>query len=483
MIGTMHSQEDRKINKNILIATTLSSFLVPFMSSAVNIAAPDIAKSFKLNAEELNLVISIFLIFSAAFILPMGKLSDTFDRTKIFKTGLLLFTLSTLMCALSNTVEILFVFRSLQGFFSAFTFVTSMAILIEEHLPQIRGRLLGINTAVVYLGTSLGPFLGGLLVKLWGYRSIFLFGSVIGLVGSFVSLFLIQKEVKNAKQAKLVDSLKSLDKMGTILSMTGLFLLMYGASTFELGNTSKISFFAGLILIVIFVVAESKLQNPILDVKLFVKIPQFGFSNLAALINYSCTFSASYLLSLYLQLVKALPSQLAGFILIVQPLSQVITSLIAGRASEKVEPRKLATAGMVLTTIGLFVFSLFSSKTSLVIVILNLLIMGIGFGLFSSPNTNVVMSCVPKSLYGTASSTISVMRVVGQAFSMAIVSFVSMLSLKGVRLSHENSILILKSMKTSFLVFAILSILGIVASYKRGNIYSENITTEKGAVL
>ncbi|WP_207182860.1 MFS transporter [Anaerocellum diazotrophicum] len=479
----MHSQEDRKINKNILIATTLSSFLVPFMSSAVNIAAPDIAKSFKLNAEELNLVISIFLIFSAAFILPMGKLSDTFDRTKIFKTGLLLFTLSTLMCALSNTVEILFVFRSLQGFFSAFTFVTSMAILIEEHLPQIRGRLLGINTAVVYLGTSLGPFLGGLLVKLWGYRSIFLFGSVIGLVGSFVSLFLIQKEVKNAKQAKLVDSLKSLDKMGTILSMTGLFLLMYGASTFELGNTSKISFFAGLILIVIFVVAESKLQNPILDVKLFVKIPQFGFSNLAALINYSCTFSASYLLSLYLQLVKALPSQLAGFILIVQPLSQVITSLIAGRASEKVEPRKLATAGMVLTTIGLFVFSLFSSKTSLVIVILNLLIMGIGFGLFSSPNTNVVMSCVPKSLYGTASSTISVMRVVGQAFSMAIVSFVSMLSLKGVRLSHENSILILKSMKTSFLVFAILSILGIVASYKRGNIYSENITTEKGAVL
>jgi EmrB/QacA subfamily drug resistance transporter len=469
----MHTQEDRKINKNILIATTLSSFLVPFMSSAVNIAAPDIAKSFKLNAEELNLAISIFLIFSAAFILPMGKLSDTFDRTKIFKTGLLLFTLSTLMCALSNTVEILFVLRALQGFFSAFTFVTSMPILIEEHLPQIRGRLLGINTAVVYLGTSLGPFLGGLLVKLWGYRSIFLFGFAIGLVGSFVSLFLLQKEVKNTKQAKLLDSLKSLDKMGTILSMIGLFLLMYGASTFELGNTSKILFFAGLILMVIFVVAEAKLQNPILHVKLFVRIPQFGFSNLAALINYSCTFSASYLMSLYLQLVKALPSQLAGSILIVQPLAQVITSLISGRASEKIEPRKLATSGMVLTTAGLFIFSTFAAKTNLVIVILNLFIMGIGFGLFSSPNTNVVMSCVPKSLYGTASSTISVMRVIGQAFSMAIVSFVSIMFLKGVKLSHENYLLILKSMKTSFLVFALLSILGIVASYKRGNIYSE----------
>ncbi|ADQ05706.1 major facilitator superfamily MFS_1 [Caldicellulosiruptor owensensis OL] len=468
----MHREEDTKINKKILIATTLSSFLVPFMSSAVNIAAPDIAKSFKLNAEELNLVISIFLIFSAAFILPMGKLSDTFDRTKIFKTGLLLFTLSTLMCALSNTVEILFVFRALQGFFSAFTFVTSMATLIENHSPQIRGRLLGINTAVVYLGTSLGPFLGGVLVKLWGYRSVFLFGFAIGLVGSFVSLFFLQKEVKNTKQAKLLDSLKSLDKIGTILSMTGLFLLMYGASTFELGNTSKILFFAGLILMVIFVIVEAKLQNPVLDVKLFVKIPQFGFSNLAALINYSCTFSVSYLLSLYLQLVKALPSQLAGSVLIVQPLSQVITSLISGRASEKIEPRKLATAGMVLTTIGLFVFSLFSSKTSLVLAVANLLVMGIGFGLFSSPNTNVVMSCVPKSLYGTASSTISVMRVVGQAFSMAIVSFVSIMFLKGVRLSHENYFLILKSMKTSFLVFASLSILGIVASYKRGNIYS-----------
>ncbi|ADQ47289.1 major facilitator superfamily MFS_1 [Caldicellulosiruptor kronotskyensis 2002] len=469
----MHTQEDRKINKNILIGTTLSSFLIPFMSSAVNIAAPDIAKSFKLNTEELNLAISIFLIFSAAFILPMGKLSDTFDRTKIFKTGFLLFTLSTLMCALSTSIKTLLIFRALQGFFSAFTFVTSMPILIENHSPQIRGRLLGINTAVVYLGTSLGPFLGGLLVKLWGYRSIFLFGFAIGLIGSFVNLFLLQKEVKNTRQAKLLDSLKLLDKLGTILSMTGLFLLMYGASTFELGNTSKILFFAGLILMVIFVVVEAKLQNPILDVKLFVKIPQFGFSNLAAFINYSCTFSASYLLSLYLQLVKALPSQLAGSILIVQPLSQVITSLISGRASEKIEPRKLATSGMVLTTAGLFIFSTFAAKTNLVIVILNLFIMGIGFGLFSSPNTNVVMSCVPKSLYGTASSTISVMRVIGQAFSMAIVSFVSIMFLKGVKLSHENSILILKSMKTSFLVFAILSILGIVASYKRGNIYSE----------
>lgn len=473
MKKAMHREEDTKINKNILIATTLSSFLVPFMSSTVNIAAPDIAKSFKLNAEELNLVMSIFLIFSAAFILPMGKLSDTYDRTKIFKTGLLLFTLSTLMCALSNTVGILFVFRALQGFFSAFTFVTSMAILIENHSPQIRGRLLGINTAVVYLGTSLGPFLGGVLVKLWGYRSVFLFGFAIGLAGSFVSLFLLKKEIKNAKPTRFSDSFKSLDKTGTILSTTGLFLLMYGSSTFELGNTSKILFFAGLILMVFFVITETKLQNPVLDVKLFIKIPQFGFSNLAALINYSCTFSASYLLSLYLQLVKALPSQLAGSILIVQPLSQVITSLISGRASEKIEPRKLATAGMVLTTAGLFIFSMFSVKTNLVVVTLNLILMGTGFGLFSSPNTNVVMSCVPKSLYGTASSTVSVMRVVGQAFSMAIVSFVSSMFLKGVKLSHENYLLILKSMKISFLVFASLSILGIVASYKRGNIYNK----------
>lgn len=210
-----------------------------------------------------------------------------------------------------------------------------------------------------------------------------------------------------------------------------------------------------------------------LDVKLFVKIPQFGFSNLAALINYSCTFSASYLLSLYLQIVKALPAQVVGSILILQPISQVITSLISGRASEKIEPRKLATAGMVLTTAGLFIFSLFSSKTNIVLVIVNLIIMGIGFGLFSSPNTNVVMSSVPQSLYGAASSTISVMRVMGQAFSMAIVSFIFSLYLKGAKLSHENYLMILKSMKISFFVFSVLSIVGIVASIKRGNIYNQ----------
>ncbi|WP_235374533.1 MFS transporter [Caldicellulosiruptor naganoensis] len=269
----------------------------------------------------------------------------------------------------------------------------------------------------------------------------------------------------------MAESLKNLDKTGALFSIVGLFLLIYGASTFELGKTPKILFFLGFAFLVLFVVFELSTQNPLLDVKLFVKIPQFGFSNLAALINYSCTFSASYLLSLYLQIVKAIPSQFAGTVLILQPISQVITSLISGRASEKIEPRKLATAGMALTTAGLFIFSLFLSKTNIVFVIINLIIMGVGFGLFSSPNTNVVMSSVPQSLYGAASSTISVMRVMGQAFSMAIVSFIFSLYLKGAKLSHENYLMILKSMKISFFVFSILSIAGIVASIKRENIY------------
>ncbi|ABP66130.1 major facilitator superfamily MFS_1 [Caldicellulosiruptor saccharolyticus DSM 8903] len=469
----MERTDEQKINKNILIATTTSSFLVPFMSSAINIAAPDIAKKFNLVAENLNLVITIFLLFSAAFILPMGKLSDTFDRTKIFITGLISFTISTLMCAIAPNITVLFIFRALQGFFSAFVFVTSIAILIENHSPKIRGRLLGINTATVYLGTSIGPFLGGILVRLFGFRSIFLFAFLVGFVASFISLFLLKKEIKVQQHTSLAESLKNLDKIGTIFSIVGLFLLIYGASTFELGKTPKMLFFLGGVLLILFVGFELATQNPLLDVKLFVKIPQFGFSNLAALINYSCTFSASYLLSLYLQIVKALPAQVVGSILILQPISQVITSLISGRASEKIEPRKLATAGMVLTTAGLFIFSLFSSKTNIVLVIVNLIIMGIGFGLFSSPNTNVVMSSVPQSLYGAASSTISVMRVMGQAFSMAIVSFIFSLYLKGAKLSHENYLMILKSMKISFFVFSVLSIVGIVASIKRGNIYNQ----------
>lgn len=469
----MEHKDEQRINKNILFATTTSSFLVPFMSSAVNIAAPDIARKFNLVAENLNLVITIFLLFSAAFILPMGKLSDTFDRTKIFITGLISFTISTLMCAIAPNILVLFIFRALQGFFAAFVFVTSIAILIENHLPKIRGRLLGINTATVYLGTSIGPFLGGILVRLFGYKSIFIFSFLVGFVASLVSLFLLKKEIKVRQNTSLSESLKNLDKTGTILSIAGLFLLIYGASTFELGKTSKVLFFSGFILLLLFVIFEVYNQNPLLDVKLFVKIPQFGFSNLAALINYSCTFSASYLLSLYLQIVKALPAQLVGSILIVQPISQVITSLISGRASEKIEPWKLATAGMILSTAGLFVFSLFSEKTHIAIVIINLIVMGVGFGLFSSPNTNVVMSCVPPSLYGAASSTISVMRVMGQAFSMAIVSFIFSLYLKGAKLSYENYFMILKSMKISFFVFAALSIVGIVASMKRGNLYTK----------
>lgn len=474
--------EQVSINKKILIATTTSSFLVPFMSSAINVAAPDIAKKFNLVAENLNMVITIFLLFSAAFILPMGKLSDTFDRTKIFITGLIFFTTSTLMCAISPNIIFLFIFRSLQGFFSAFVFVTSIAILISFHSPRIRGRLLGINTATVYLGTSLGPFLGGVLVKYFGFRSIFLFAFVLGLVASVISWFILKETRKNAynnqiEAMSLGESLKSLDKGGAFLSILGLFLLIYGASTFSLTRSSKILFFGGIAVIVIFALVESRLENPLLDVKLFVNIPSFGFSNLAALINYSCTFSTSYLLSLYLQIGKALSPQVVGTILIIQPISQVITSLISGKMSERIEPRKIATAGMLLTTIGLFIFSTFSTSTGIGLIAINLVLMGIGFGLFSSPNTNVVMSSVPQSLYGAASSTISVMRVIGQAFSMAIVSFIFSIYLKGAKISYENVIMILKSMRISFIIFGSISIIGIFASIMRGNIYKQEEIT------
>lgn len=357
-------------------------------------------------------------------------------------------------------------FRFLQGIGGAMIFGTGVAILTSVFPAHERGRALGINVAAVYTGLSLGPFLGGLMTEHFGWRSIFLANS---LLGALAVAFVFQKlkgEWVGAKGEKF-------DFTGSIIYSLVLVAVIYGFSL--LPQVSGV----GLIIIgalgaIAFVKWELTVKSPVLEIKLFRDNKVFAFSNLAALLNYSATFAVAFLLSLYLQYVKSLSPEDAGLILVSQPVVQAVFSPFAGRLSDRIEPRILASMGMALTVVGLFLFTFLSNETPLTFIVASLVLLGLGFALFSSPNTNAVMGSVEKKFYGVASATISTMRLLGQMFSLGICMLIFALFIGRVQITAEHYPSFLRSTETAFLVFAVLCVGGVFASLARGKMRGES---------
>jgi MFS family permease len=345
----------------------------------------------------------------------------------------------------------------------AMIFGTSIAILTSVYPPQERGRVLGINVASTYTGLSLGPVLGGVLNHQIGWESIFYFGALLGLVTFLFAVTKLKGEWADAKG-------EYFDLPGAVIYMAGIAATIFGFSSIAASFQAKYIFGAGLILLAIFVRHEAKAPQPLMNVRLFSGNATFAFSNLAALINYSATFALGFLLSLYLQIVRGFDSQIAGLILLSQPVLMASLSPFTGRLSDRLEPRVVASWGMGLTALGLLAFVFIEESTSVWKIILALILIGVGFALFSSPNTNAVMGSVEKKFYGVASSTLGTMRLLGQAISMAISTLIIHLYLGDVKLSLASQHALEKSISTSFAVFAIICFVGVFASLARGNI-------------
>jgi MFS family permease len=341
-------------------------------------------------------------------------------------------------------------------------FGPSIAILTSVFPAGERGRALGINVASVYLGLSAGPFVGGFLTEHFGWRSVFLINVPLGVTILILLLWKIKAEWAKARH-------EHFDFRGAFLYMTALSALMYGFSslTRALGVWLVV---IGLILIVTFIFRERKIKNPLLDITLFRHNSAFVFSNLAALINYSATFAVSFLLSLYLQYIKGLSPLHAGLILVAQPVVQTIFSPFAGRLSDRIEPRIVASIGMSITAFGLGFLIFLNNQTSILFIVTILLMLGLGFALFSSPNTNAIMSSVEQQFYGVASGTLATMRITGQMLSMGIVMLIFALHIGDVPITQEQYPSFMGSMHSSLIVLSLLCFGGIIASLARGKI-------------
>ena len=443
---------------SVLFVICLATTLVPFMSSAVNLALPIIAKEFSMNVIAQSWVVSIFLLVSAIFPVPFSKLADRIGRKKIFLFGIGIFTLATLVCAISNSGEMLIIGRFLQGFGASMMFATNMAIVTSIFPPQERGKALGIITAVVYVSISSGPFLGGILTAShYGWRSIYYVTLVICVLVMAGIFTLMKREWTEQKAGKF-------DIVGSVLYGIGLASIIYGFSILP----KWLGFFligAGLLAFIVFILFEKKQEFPVLNVRLFWENKVFGFASSAALINYSSTFAISFLMSMYLQYLKGLTPQHAGLVLIAQPIAMTILSPLSGRMSDKIDARNLATLGMAIIVVGLVLLFFLTPSTPIWAIVIISIIMGIGFGVFSSPNMNVIMGSVEKKYIGLASATTNTMRLTGQAFSMGITTMVISLCVGKAKITPDVLPQFMKSIHITFIILAILCCIGVYTSW------------------
>ncbi len=451
----------------VLLVATLASFIFPFMASAVNIALPTLGKELSLDTITLSWIATSYLLSSATFLVPLGRIADIYGRKKIFTYGIVIFTLSSLFAGMANSAAMLISCRVFQGIGGAMLAGTAVALLTTVFPANERGKVLGINVAAVYIGLALGPVLGGVLTQQLGWRSIFFASALLGLAVIGVALWKLKGEWTGAKGERF-------DFAGSIIYILGLVALVYGFTLLgEMFILAVWLIVGGAVGLAAFVRWEMKSRSPVLDISLFRNSKAFTFSNLAALINYSATFAISFLISLYLQYrpVNPFNAQDAGLILMAMPAMQAIFSPLAGRLSDRIEPRLLASAGMALTTVGLVIFIFLNEESTLKLIIGNLLLIGFGFALFSSPNTNAVMSSAPKTAYGVASATLATSRQVGLVFSMGIAMLMfALYNIANVQITPEYYPLFQQSMKTAFIIFTILCFGGIFASLARGKV-------------
>ncbi len=450
----------------VLWIAILSSFLTPFTSSSINIALPTIETKLHLDAISLDWVATAYLLAAAAFLVPFGRISDIWGRKRVFQIGIVVDALASILCALSPSGAWLIFFRILQGIGGSMIFGTAIAILTSVYPPQERGRALGFTVASVYTGLSIGPLVGGFITQHSGWQAIFLLNAVLGIIISAVVFTRLKGEWAGAKGERF-------DYTGSILYSIAMVVMVYAFSVLPaLWGLALIAL--SLLGFVVFVRWETRQEFPVIRVEFFRSNTVFALSNLAALINYSATAAVTFLLSLYLQKISGLTAEHAGLILIAQPGMMVVCSLIAGRLSDRFEPRILASAGMSLTTVGLVMLAFLGRDTGLGWIIASLLVLGVGFGLFSSPNTNAIMSSVERRFYGVASGTLGTMRLTGQALSLGLVLLLFSLYIGRVQIDPAYYDPFIKAMRIAFSVSAVLCFGGIFASIARGKTHASS---------
>ncbi len=440
--------------------SAFGGFVVTFMSSGINVGLTTINKDFGVSAVYLTWISLAMVLVSAAVLLPVGRLADRCGRMRFYIAGTALSTVVSFASALAPSAGVLLVLRMLAGISLGIGSVTAPALVVLAYPVQTRGRALGWTVAGVYLGVTAGPFLGGLMFDSIGWRGFFALLAAVNLITVIVPLWKLRhlewREPANGR----------FDLAGTLLYAAGLVALLIGFSLLP-RIAGAVLVPVGVLVLAGFLWWEGRAGDPLLPMDLLRRNRVFAFSNGAVLVNYAATAAMSLLMSYYFIVIRGLDPRMAGLLISAGSLVQTVFSPVAGRLSDRLSARYVASAGMSICVLALFALIFLTASTPYWYVVLALCGLGLGFAFFSTPITYTIMQSVDKTRVGTASATISALRQAGMNLSLGVATMLIAIYVGPLKLEHADAAVhapLLTTIRIGFTIFTVLCAAGIGAS-------------------
>lgn len=404
----------KRINQ-VVTAVAAGTFMSALDSSVVNIALPTIQEHFNASLSTIQWVVMSYLLFISSLLVTYGRLGDMYGHKKIYIRGFYIFTAGSLFCGLAPTIMILIIARIVQAIGAGMMMAIGPAIITESTPAKERGKYLGYNALSVAVALAAGPVIGGFLTSSLGWQSIFYVNIPIGILGVYFASKVIPETAVLEKQ--------KFDIKGTALIFTALTSILMPLSYTERYGWSNpyiiAALFGGLSLLALFIYIERRIDYPMMDLTLF-RNRVFSMSNLSALLNYMAQYCVTLLMPFYLQDLRGLEPSRAGFLMMPIPLTTMVIAPISGRLSDRVDSRYMSALGMGILSVGILLLSGLQYSTPNHIIILSMMIVGIGVGLFQTPNNSAIMGSAPGNRRGIASSILATMRNIGMVLGIAV---------------------------------------------------------------
>ena len=454
----------------------------PFDGSVVTIAVPAIASSIRLGLEAAVWIQLAYLLLLTVLLINAGRLADLHGRKRFYTLGFIIFTVGSVLCALSMTDLQLVFFRALQGLGAAFIAANSPAIVTDTFPREERGKALGINTMAVYTGLMVGPVLGGVLVQNYGWRSIFFVNVPIGIVVVALTTLKLKENMPDVRGTGF--DLPGAATLSLGLASTLVVLTLGGVFGWVSAPSILLAGLSVVMLLLFWRIERGLVRFPTLDLSLFTRNRLFAAANATAFLSYVAVNGVTLMMAIYLESIKGLGPQTAGLFLIAQATPMALLSPLSGWLSDRFGSRVLSTLGMGIVSVGLLLFSELNAASSGSDTVLRLVVVGVGFGLFSSPNTSAVMGSVRQDKLGVAAGTLGTMRFMGQSIGLALLGMVMAATLPSqallavfAGLTSQGGLTVSEfvvGMRDFFLIAAGIGAIGTLASTTRGRENTSN---------
>jgi len=440
-------------------AIAASQFAPPFMVSGVAVALPALGADLAAGATALSLVETLFLAASVALLLPAGRLADAADKAALYKLGLVAFAVASIATGLVSSIALILLLRFVQGLFSATSAAAGPAIIADAVPPERRGRAFGVMIGAVYAGLTLGPIFAGVLVDLWGWRSVFLAGGAMVLLLLAPIHFMLRADWRRPPP-------RAVHLPSTLLAVAAMLALVGGAATLREGALGYAGVTLGLVLVMLFVRLQRRVAQPLLDVDVLIRNRLLRNALFVQWLLYCNAFGSVFLLSLHMQSVLGHAANTAGLVLAVSTLLMAGLAPFAGHLADRIQPARVASVGVAVVLIAALMATQLDAGSHLLTIGGVLAVQGVGFAFFSSPNMAMVMNAVPRERTGIASALSATARSLGMVSGMLIVG-----ALVSLNLGHDpvgaDPARFVATMHTSFWILAAVTAVALAVSLIR----------------